>query len=127
VPQKQLTSDYGERTEIGTVCGFPPEKVRAIKHVSGRQETHYRGYRIEGVRRGKVMRLNVVARNPKLPRLGFSRFWTFSTWERAVDGIVRHIDESLQASSVAMGDHVSVEEEGHKKCFAKKVVQMTRR
>jgi hypothetical protein len=129
VPQKHLVSqiNHGERAETGTVGRFPRDKVQVIKQISERLEAHYRGYRIEGVRRGKVMRLHVVAKRPEMPRLGFSRFWTLCPrWERAVDGIVQHIDDSLQASIVATDARVSVEEEGHEKCFANKV-HMTRR
>ena len=64
--------------------------------VSVRQEAHYRGYRIEGVKQGEGMHLRVTPTTPDLPVLKYSRFRTLrSTWINDVGVVVGYIDEAF--------------------------------
>jgi hypothetical protein len=54
--QKHLVSqiNQGDRAEMGTVRRFPRDEGNALKRISERLEADYRGYRIKGVKRGKI-------------------------------------------------------------------------
>jgi hypothetical protein len=67
-----------------------------MRLVSVRQEAHYRGYRIEGVKQGEGLLLCVSPTRPYLPVLRYSRFWTLrSTWVKSVGVLVGYIDEAF--------------------------------
>ena len=58
--------------------------------------THYRGYRIEGVKQGGGMLLRVIPTRPNLPILKYSRFRTVrATWDKALGVVTGYIDETL--------------------------------
>ena len=58
--------------------------------------THYRGYRIEGVKQGGGMLLRVIPTRPNLPILKYSRFRTVrATWDKALGVVTGYIGESL--------------------------------
>ena len=72
------------------------EVVRLLELVSVRQEAHYRGYRIEGLKQGEGLLLHVSPTRPDLPVLKYSRFWTQrSPWVKAVSVVVGYIDEAF--------------------------------
>ena len=65
--------------------------------LSVKQETHHRGYRIEGVKQGKGMLLSVFPTRPNLPTLKYSRFRTLrGSWINAVSVVTGYIDEALK-------------------------------
>ena len=67
-----------------------------MRLVSTRQEAHYRGYLIEGLKQGDGLLLRVTPTRPGLPILEYSRFRTLrSTWVNAVGVVVGYIDEAL--------------------------------
>jgi hypothetical protein len=74
-----------------------------MRLVSIRQEAHYRGYRIEGVKQGEGILLGVTPARPDLPVLKYSRFRTLrSTWVKAVGVVVKYVDEAfLEAAHVS--------------------------
>ena len=58
--------------------------------------THYRGYCIEGVKRGGGMLLRVIPTRPNLPILKYSRFRTVrATWDKALGVVTGYIGEIL--------------------------------
>ena len=64
--------------------------------MSIRQEAHYRGYRIEGVKQGQGILLRVAPTRPDLPVLRYAHFRTLqSTWVKAVGVVVGYIDEAF--------------------------------
>ena len=71
-------------------------RLSSMRLVSIRQEAHYRGYRIEGVKQGEGVLLGVTPARPDLPVLKYSRFRTLrSTWFKAVGVVVGYIDEAF--------------------------------
>ena len=67
-----------------------------MRLVSVRQEAHYRGYRIEGVKQGEGLLLRVRPTKPNLPVLKYLRFRTLrSPWVKAVGVVVGYIDEAF--------------------------------
>ena len=67
-----------------------------MRLVSIRQEAHYRGYRIEGVKQGQGILLRVAPTRPDLPVLRYAHFRTLqSTWVKAVGVVVGYIDEAF--------------------------------
>jgi hypothetical protein len=67
-----------------------------MRPVSIRQEAHYRGYLIEGLKQGEGLLLRVTPTRPHLPILKYSRFRTLrSTWVNAVGVVAGYIDEAL--------------------------------
>ena len=67
-----------------------------MRLASVRQEVHYRGYRIEGLKQGEGLLLHVTPTRPHLPILKYSRFRTLrSTWVNAVGVVVGYIDQAL--------------------------------
>ena len=67
-----------------------------MRLVSVRQEAHYRGYRIEGVKQGEGLFLRVTPTRPGLPALMYSHFRTLrSPWVKAVGVVVGYIDEAF--------------------------------
>jgi hypothetical protein len=61
-----------------------------------KQETHYRGFHIEGLKQGEGMLLRVTRTRPCLPTLTYSRFRTLrGSWASAVDVVAGYIDEVL--------------------------------
>jgi hypothetical protein len=61
-----------------------------------RQETHHRGYRIEGQKHGEGMLLRVSPTRLGLPELAYSRFRTIQApWPKAVSAIARYIDGEI--------------------------------
>ena len=67
-----------------------------MRLVSVRQEAHYRGYRIEGVKQGEGLLLRVSPTRPDLPVLKYSQFRTLrSTWVKALGVVAGYIDEAL--------------------------------
>ena len=68
-----------------------------MRLVSVKQETHHRGYRIEGVKQGEGMLLSVFPTRPNLPTLKYSRFRTLrGSWINAVSVVTGYIDEALK-------------------------------
>ena len=68
-----------------------------MRLVSVRQEAHYRGYRIEGLKQGEGLLLRVIPTRPGLPVLKYSRFRTLrAPWVKAVGVVVGYIDEMLR-------------------------------
>ena len=64
-------------------------RLSLMKLVSIRQEAHYRGYRIEGVKQGQGILLRVAPTRPDLPVLRYAHFRTLqSTWVKAVGVVV---------------------------------------
>ena len=67
-----------------------------MRLVSKRQEAHYRGYLIEGIRQGEGLLVRVTPTRPHLPVLKYSRFRTLrSPWLKAVGVVAGYIDKSF--------------------------------
>jgi hypothetical protein len=67
-----------------------------MRLVSKRQEAHYRGYLIEGLKQGEGMLLRVTPLRPCLPTLRYSRFRTLrASWVKALGVVVGYIDEAF--------------------------------
>ena len=62
-----------------------------------RQEALYRGYRIEGTKKGECMSLHVIATRPGLPSLDYSRFLALPhcKWPKAVEVVCSYIDQAF--------------------------------
>ena len=72
-----------------------------MRLVSVRQEAHYRGYRIEGLKQGEGFLLHVTPTRPDLPALKYSRFRTLrSSWLKALGVVVSYIDDAFKVLAV---------------------------
>jgi hypothetical protein len=61
-----------------------------------RQEAHYRGYRIEGEKKGEGLILRVTPTRAGLPSLPCWRFRTLrAPWNKAVGDVATYIDQAL--------------------------------
>lgn len=67
-----------------------------VRLIISKQEAHYRGYRIEGQKRGQVIFVKVSPSRWHLPVLRFTRFRVIrSTWAKTLVEVAAYIDEML--------------------------------
>ena len=67
-----------------------------MRLVSSRQEAHYRGYLIEGLKQGEGLLLRVTPTRLGVPTLKYSRFRTLrGSWVNAVGVVAGYIDQAF--------------------------------
>jgi hypothetical protein len=68
-----------------------------MRIVALRQEALYRGYRIEGTKKGECISLHVIATKPHLHSLDYSHFLALPhcKWPKAVEVVCNYIDQSF--------------------------------
>src|SRR5262245_56515378 len=75
--------------EYDRLVGSTPMRI-----ISTRLEAHYRGFRVEGSKKGECTTLHVIATRRGLPNLDCSRFLALPRcqWPKAVELVCDHID-----------------------------------